>query len=120
MLRPGQNSHLPKWQLRSLETFHKYVFSPNPSPPCKMPHPKPLMETSMNRRLLVAVAASFVLVTGFVLRAEDKPAAPRSAEIKAEAKLAADGDATANTLTDDEKKAGWKLLFDGKTLDGWN
>lgn len=24
-----------------------------------------------------------------------------------------------NTLTDAEKSAGWKLLFDGKTLDGW-
>jgi hypothetical protein len=24
-----------------------------------------------------------------------------------------------NTLTDAEKKAGWKLLFDGKALDGW-
>lgn len=25
-----------------------------------------------------------------------------------------------NDLTEDEKKAGWKLLFDGKTLDGWH
>lgn len=24
-----------------------------------------------------------------------------------------------NTLTDDEKAAGWQLLFDGQTLDGW-
>lgn len=26
----------------------------------------------------------------------------------------------ANQLTDDEMKAGWKLLFDGKTLNGWH
>lgn len=25
-----------------------------------------------------------------------------------------------NTLTDEEKAAGWKLLFDGKSLDGWH
>jgi hypothetical protein len=26
----------------------------------------------------------------------------------------------ANQLTDEEKKAGWKLLFDGKSFDGWH
>lgn len=29
-------------------------------------------------------------------------------------------DATANTLTDAEKAAGWKLLFDGKDFNGWH
>ena len=34
--------------------------------------------------------------------------------------LTAADDAPQNTLTDAEKAAGWKLLFDGKTLDGWH
>ncbi len=34
-------------------------------------------------------------------------------------RLAAE-DAKINTLTDAEKAAGWKLLFDGKTLNGWH
>ena len=34
------------------------------------------------------------------------------------ATLVAD-EAKPNTLTEDEKKAGWKLLFDGKTTEGW-
>jgi hypothetical protein len=32
---------------------------------------------------------------------------------------AADDPANANTLTADEKAAGWRLLFDGKSTDGW-
>jgi hypothetical protein len=29
-------------------------------------------------------------------------------------------DANANTITGEEKKAGWHLLFDGKSLNGWH
>ena len=29
-------------------------------------------------------------------------------------------DSSTSSLTEDEKKAGWKLLFEGKTLDGWH
>jgi len=74
----------------------------------------------MNHRFLVAVSSSCVLLAGMMLRADDKAVAPKSAETKGVARLAADADAPVNTLTDDEKKAGWKLLFDGKSLDGWN
>jgi hypothetical protein len=41
------------------------------------------------------------------------------AEVEAKVAAAAD-DSSTNVLTDDEKKAGWKLLFDGKSLDGWH
>src|SRR5262245_28996435 len=30
-----------------------------------------------------------------------------------------EGEAPANALTESEKAAGWELLFDGSTLDGW-
>jgi hypothetical protein len=33
--------------------------------------------------------------------------------------IAAAADPALNTLTDDERAAGWKLLFDGKTTTGW-
>lgn len=31
-----------------------------------------------------------------------------------------DGESSPNTLTEKEKNEGWKLLFDGKTTDGWH
>src|SRR5436190_17631574 len=34
--------------------------------------------------------------------------------------LLASADEKLNTLTDAEKAAGWKLLFDGKTTNGWH
>jgi hypothetical protein len=52
----------------------------------------------MKRTLLVALA----LVTTTTLR------------------LVAADDSKINTLTDAEKTAGWKLLFDGKSLNGWH
>src|SRR5262245_40973280 len=35
------------------------------------------------------------------------------------ARAAVAADAAPNTLTDEEKAAGWKLLFDGQTTSGW-
>ena len=44
------------------------------------------------------------------------PAAPKTAT----ATVVSGATAPANTLTAAEKAAGWKLLFDGKSLDGWH
>jgi hypothetical protein len=37
-----------------------------------------------------------------------------------EIRLAALAEKNANTVTDEQKSAGWKLLFNGKDLDGWH
>jgi hypothetical protein len=50
--------------------------------------------------LLVVLGCVVLTSVGSAVRAADKAAAP-------------------NTLTDAEKKAGWKLLFDGRSADAW-
>src|SRR3954451_16023416 len=54
----------------------------------------------MSLRTSLAVASLIAASTVITLAAGRQAAAP-------------------NTLTDAEKKAGWSLLFDGKSLDGW-
>jgi hypothetical protein len=61
----------------------------------------------MNRGIAtIALLAAGLAADG--LRAQAPPA-PAGAE----------GEATVNTLTAAEKKEGWELLFDGKSLDSW-
>jgi len=59
--------------------------------------------------LIVALVGVGSIPVARILLAADAPATAPSAD-----------DASANKLTDAETKAGWKLLFDGSTLNGWH
>jgi hypothetical protein len=63
--------------------------------------------------LVVALAGVCSVPVARTLFAEDAPA-------KAPAAAPSADDANANKLTDEETKAGWKLLFDGTTFNGWH
>jgi hypothetical protein len=69
-----------------------------------------MMNSTTTRLAAAAFAALSCIPTIRFVQAEDSPA---------KQSILAD-DAKANTLTDEEQKAGWKLLFDGKTLAGWH
>src|SRR4051794_22482285 len=64
------------------------------------------------RRLFLAATLVVASISPAALRAADEhPPVPASYP----------GDSSnENKLTDQEKADGWKLLFDGKTLTGWN
>lgn len=64
----------------------------------------------MRHRVMKNYLAAVVLLLPWLLTAGcDSGEKDQSSEMRTEN----------NTLTEDEKMKGWKLLFDGKTLDGW-
>jgi hypothetical protein len=66
----------------------------------------------MTKLATAALSALLLFPLTPTLFADDAPAKPAAAAIA--------GDEAPNTLTEQEKKDGWKLLFDGKSLDGWH
>lgn len=76
----------------------------------------PLISPPVIRHLRPAALAC-LLASAFPCIAADR-AAERAAEREREAKEEVMANAMANSLTDAEKAAGWKLLFDGKSAQG--
>jgi hypothetical protein len=71
----------------------------------------------MTKAMKSLVVLGVVLGAAMIVRLSRAEEAPKAAPAPA---AAAAEDAKINTLSDAEKKAGWKLLFDGKSLDGWH
>ena len=69
--------------------------------------------TPTNKKLVAAALAGLVLAPAFVARAGDD-----AADAKPQAAAARES-AAPNTLNEQEKKAGFKLLFDGRSTHGW-
>ncbi len=69
------------------------------------------MKKTLNIYLGAAIFAAFMIISCQKSSTSQETEAADSAAAPAEAGL--------NTLTAEEKAAGWELLFDGSTLDGW-
>src|SRR5580693_5091699 len=72
-------------------------------------HPMKSIKTQF---ALAVLSGLLAIPAARVLFAADKPDTPAPAQTT--------DTAAPNTLTDAEKAAGWKLLFDGKSMDGWH
>ena len=69
----------------------------------------------MKTKMKQIMKTSLLLLVGLVAwsaSAAETPPTPSS-------QPAATGARQVNSLTEDEKKAGWRLLFDSKTTEGW-
>jgi hypothetical protein len=71
-----------------------------------------------SKAALAAVVASSIALASAVAFSAPKASKKAEKQAKKEARQASP-DAAPNTLTDAERKAGFKLLFDGKTAEGW-
>ncbi len=72
----------------------------------------------MNRYSLSTAVVVVALTLGSWVAGQCPPAA-QGANKQVDSKASAGKDSTANKLSAAEKKAGWKLLFDGVSTDGW-
>lgn len=74
-----------------------------------------------NRTTATAAMLLLLMLGGFSMMPQGGPyALPNHAwDLPARSAVLVASD-TLNTLTDAERQAGWQLLFDGKTLDGWH
>ena len=101
---------------RAANALRRSAFVPSThSAPMQNPRPTDLT----HRLLLVAATVTF---TGCATTAPSTPSAartPPAGSATAPASERAESGGAVNSLTADERAAGWTLLFDGSTLRGW-